>query len=256
MQFNVLLIFSCFVIPFARTSSETTCGCASCTNTVIISPGGEFQIYNSVPCSAGRAAAVAQLQVQSTDQSVFQVRTRDYPSSPEYYPSASTTSDTTCFNMEDGIAVGVRRPQIYVIIQCKEWSQSCHIRYNFILGCKQIEPTSSIAPTSVSTTKPVSPSTVTSIVIDNICECECCKGSATCTPVYVGVVFYGTNRCQPVDCSRQCERQFSACPVSGVEFGKIVTQCRNHANMRLKRSLYVLFLTTVLLYTFNYWCLN
>jgi len=48
-----------------------------------ISAGSERQIYNSYSCPAGTAAAVSELKAQSTDQSGFQVYTRDDPSSSE-----------------------------------------------------------------------------------------------------------------------------------------------------------------------------
>ncbi len=89
------------------------------------------------------------------------------------------------------------------------------------------------------------------VVFDNICECQCCKGNAVCTPGYVGLIFYGTNRCEPTDCTRQCAKQFSACPASATEPGKIVTQCRNNAGIGLKSSFYISFLTIVFLFIFN-----
>lgn len=251
MQFNVVLIFLYLMITFVRTSPEGTCDCTSCTYTAIISAGSEYRIYNSAACSGVTVAAVSDLKVQSTNQRGIQIYTQDDPSSAEYYTAASTASTVTCFNMADGDVVGGRHPRIYVTIQCKEWVQSCEIRYTVNLRCVRVGTTSTIAPTSVSTAKPVGPSTVTSIVVDNICECQCCKGSAGCTPVYVGVIFYGTNRCEPTDCTKQCVKQFPACPASGIEPGKIVTQCRNNADIGLKSSFYILFLTIIFLHTFN-----
>ena len=253
------------MITFIPNSSEGACSCTFCTDTTTISAGSETRIYNPVSCPAGTGASISELKIQSTDQSGFQVYTKDAPSSTEYYIAGSSASTVTCFNKGDGIVVGGKYSHIYVIIQCKEWIQSCKIRYTVEITCRQTGTTSTIRPitttrwpstttsTSVTTTttKPFDPSTASSIVVDNVCECQCCKGSAGCTPVYVGVIFYGTNRCEPTDCKKQCARQFSTCPANETESGKIVTQCRNNAHIGLKSSFYILFSTIIFLYIFS-----
>lgn len=268
MQSRVALILLYSMITLVQTLYGKACGCTFCTDTTTISAGSKRQIYNPQSCPAGTAAAVSELKVQSTDGSGFKVYTKDDPSSSEYYPDASTTSTATCFNMGDGFVVGVRYPRIYVIISCEEWIQSCDIRYTVDLVCRRVETTSTTTATSrfpstttatsrstsavisttLSTTQPISPSTATAVVYENICECQCCKGSSTCNPVYVGLIRYGTKRCQPSDCTTQCLKQFSACPASGIELGKIVTQCRNNIGTGLKTSFYISLLGILSLY--------
>ena len=283
MHFNFVSMLLYLMITFDQILYGRTCDCTFCFDHATVSAGGESRIYNEYLCPAGTAAAVSEINVQSTDQSGFQIYTKDDPSSSESYTAGSTTSTVTCFNMGDGFVVGGRQPRIYVIIRCEEWSQPCSVRYTIDLVCTHvgttstakstsistikptsvstIKPTSistiiptsisTIIPTSMSTTKPVDPSTVTTVVFDNICECQCCKGSAVCNPVYVGIIFYGTSKCEASDCASQCAKQFSDCPVNRTEPGKIVTHCRNNAGIMLKSSFYVPVLVIISIHIFN-----
>ena len=263
------------MVTFVQILYGRICSCTSCFDDVTIPASKEDRIYNSDLCPAGTAAAVSDIKVQSTDGSGFQVYTKDDPSSSTYYVAGSTTSTVTCFNMGSGFLVGGQQSRIYVIITCEEWFKSCSVEYNIDIVCTQIGTTSTpkttsistisstsasmtnstsvstTSSTSISTATSTNPSTLTTIVFDNTCECQCCKGSAVCNPVYVGIISYGTRICEASDCAKQCAKQFSDCPVDATEPGKIVTQCRNNAVIMQKSSFFGLLLVAISIYIFN-----
>ncbi len=263
------------MVTFVQILYGRTCDCIFCFDTGTVPAAGEREIYNTNPCPAGTAAAVSELNVESTDQSGIQIYTKDDPSSSEYYTAGSTTSTVTCFKMGGGFVVGARKPRIYVIIECKEWFQSCSVRYTISLVCRSVgttstfistststfistststfipTSTSTFISTSTSTSIPVTLPTATAVVFNNTCECECCKGSATCQPAYAGTIFYGIRKCDASDCASQCAKQFSNCPSSRDEPGKIVTRCINNAGITLKTAFYIPLLITIFLYVFK-----
>ena len=251
MQFKLVLILLYFMVTFVQILYGRICSCTSCFDDVTIPASKEDRIYNSDLCPAGTAAAVSDIKVQSTDGSGFQVYTKDDPSSSTYYVAGSTTSTVTCFNMGSGFLVGGQQSRIYVIITCEEWFQSCSVEYNIDIVCTQIGTTATPKTTSISTATSTNPSTLTTIVFDNTCECQCCKGSAVCNPVYVGIISYGTRICEASDCAKQCAKQFSDCPVDATEPGKIVTQCRNNAVIMQKSSFFGPLLVAISIYIFN-----
>jgi hypothetical protein len=239
MQFNsILLLLLCLISSVQRIYGQT-CDCRSCSNTATVNPFTQFQASLSTPCSVGTAAAVSAINVQSTDGSGFEVYTRDDPSGSAYYVAGSTTSSVTCFKMGDGIVVGGQNPQIYVVIKCDSLFQPCKVRYSMRLTCVRIATTSTPKPTLSSTVKPVRPPTVPPVKVNNTCECQCCKGSSTCVPVYVGTIVYGVNKCNPSNCLNQCSRNFPVCLVNANQPGKVVTQCRNNAAITLKTPFYI-----------------
>ncbi|CAF1081031.1 unnamed protein product [Rotaria sordida] len=140
--------------------------------------------------------------------------------------------------MGRGFIVGGQKSRIYVVIRCKNALRSCPLEYSIDLACVNNATTSTPKPTSVSTAKPVQPS-----IVVGTCECHCCKGNATCVPVYVGTIPYYTNTCQALDCASRCSTQFSVCPVDGIQSGKIETYCRKNAGAAIRNVPYIPLLT-------------
>lgn len=277
MQLNFTLVLLCFMVIFVQLLYGRTCDCDFCMDTATVPAAGEREIYNTSPCPVGTAAAVSELNVESTDQSGIQIYTKDDPSSSQYYTAGSSTSTVTCFKMGDGFVVGGQKPRIYVIIQCKQWFQSCPIQYTIDIICTKIGTTSTSTPatrstitaastttttavtrstistvwTTTTTSTSVTVPTATAVVINNTCECDCCKGSTECKPTYVGTIFYGSNKCQVSDCTNQCARQFSNCPSSRDEPGNIAARCINNTGITIKTTFYIPFLIIIFLYVFK-----
>lgn len=241
------------MVTYVQILYGRTCDCTFCFDTDNVRAAGQLEIYNANPCPAGTAAVVSKLNVESTDKSGIRIYTKDDPSSSEYYTAGSSTSTVTCFNMGDGFTVGGLKPRIYVIIECEQWSKPCPIRHTINLGCRSVGTTSTPATrstftrvsTTTSTSTPVSVPTATAIMVNNTCECDCCKGSATCQVAYVGTIFYGIGRCEASDCASKCAKQFSNCPSSRDEAGKIVPRCINNAGVTLKTALYIQLLIII-----------
>ena len=261
MQFNSTVVVALlFMIAFVQNLHGQTCNCRICPDSVTLNANSEYQISNSALCPAGTAAAVSTIDVQSTDGSGFQIYTMDDPSDTVYYSAGSTATTVSCFNMGSGVTVGGQKSRIYVIIRCKSSIRSCSLRYSIRLICARVQTTSNpkststftvgpVSPTTVTTAKPVNPSTVTAIVVDNTCDCQCCRGSAVCVPVYVGSIFYGTNTCDPSNCAHQCSTLFSDCPADGSQTGKVETHCKGNAGITLKNPFYM---SLLVLFIFKY----
>lgn len=269
MQLNFVLVLLCFMVTCVQILYGSTCDCLFCPDTAKIPAASKREIYNSSPCPAGTAAAVSELNVESTDKSGIRIYTKDDPSSSQSYTAGSSGSTVTCFKMGSRFLVGGVKPRIYVIIECEEWSKSCSVDYNINLVCASVGTTStstsatrstSTPPTrstftrvstTTSTSTPVTVPTATAVMINNTCECDCCKGSETCQAAYVGTIFYGTGKCETSDCTSKCAKQFSTCPSSRDEAGKIVAHCINNAGITLKTALYIPLLIIISLYVFD-----
>ena len=196
MQLNSVLLLLLFLITLVHHLHSQSCNCAGCLDKTTVNANSDAKIYNPVLCPEGAAAAVSELNVQSTDGSQFQIYTKNDPSGAAYYTAGSTTTSVTCFDIGNGRLVGGQKSQIYVVMNCKNWIQPCPLRYSITLVCIPLETVS----TSLSTPKPASASTVTTVNSStsgsDACVCRCCNNGYNSVSAG-GSSIVNVQRCSP-----------------------------------------------------------
>ncbi|CAM4835757.1 unnamed protein product [Rotaria magnacalcarata] len=143
------------MIIFVQTLHGQTCDCRICPDSATVPANSERQIFNSLPCPAGSAAAVSSINVQSTDGSAFEIATKDDPSGATYYVAGSTNSPVTCFKMGSGFNVGGEKSRIYVVMSCLNGIKSCSLRYSIRLICRSVATTPTLKSTPSPTAKTI-----------------------------------------------------------------------------------------------------
>lgn len=268
MQFNSVSVLLLFLITFVHPLHGQTCNCIACLSRVTLNANSNYQVYNSAPCPAGEAAAVSELNVESTDGSGFEIRTTNDPSETTFYTAGSTTSSVTCFDMGNGRFVGGQKSRIYVVLSCKNWIQPCPLSYSIRLVCIPTGTVSTPNPTSASTVNTVNSSTSDS----DTCVCRCCSngynsvtagGSSIvniqrCSPSRSdGTIIKMSNTCTIASCRQLCIDRVSTCAdavtlIPGSESAykvELEATCRGHTVM-VGRVIFVLlnvFVSSVVL---------